>query len=69
MPPHKFFAFIFAALVALEVTLMGEIPQLWLRMIMEALAFVGTFYVVMLNARVRNWLVAMLGRIKELESY
>jgi hypothetical protein len=65
----QFFAFIFTAAVVLEIAWISEAPNVWARLALDTLAFVGTFYTVMLNARVRNWLAGVLGWIKELERY
>ena len=63
----QFFAFVFAAAVVLEIAWISEVPNVWARLVLDTLAFVGTFYAVMLNARVRNWLVGVLRWIKEAE--
>jgi hypothetical protein len=64
----QFFAFIFTAAVVLEIAWISEVPNVWARLALDTLAFVGTFYTVMLNGRVRNWLVGRLKSIKEAEA-
>ena len=65
----QFFAFIFAAVYALEVVLLENVSWLWLRLLTQTMGFGGTFYVVMLNRWVRNSLVRLLTIIKESETY
>jgi len=64
----QFFAFVFSALVFWEFAWISEIPLIWLRMPMEGLAIVVTFYLVLWNPWIRNRLVGILGRIKEAEN-
>jgi hypothetical protein len=63
----QFFAFVFAAAVVLEMAWISEVPNVWARLVLDTLAFVGTFYTVMVNGRVRNWLAGRLKWIKEAE--
>lgn len=65
----QFFAFVFAALFALEAVLLQNIPWLWLRVPCQTVGFVLTFYLILLNSRTRNLLVRLLTRFKELEQY
>jgi len=65
----QFFAFVFVAAVTLEIAWISEISNMWIRLVADSLAFAGTFYIVMVNRWVRNWLVGILRIIKELESY
>jgi hypothetical protein len=61
----QFFAFVFMAAVTLEIALISAISCVWIRLGSDTLAFVGTFYIVMLNGCVRNWLAGVLPIIKE----
>ena len=65
----QFFAFVFVALLTIEVALLQGIPWYWLRAILDLLAFAFTFYVTMVNKFVRNWLVRVMTTMKELEKY
>ncbi len=63
----QFFAFIFAAVVTLALTLLDEIPderRLW-RIATKVLVFLGLAYLTLVNARVRNALVRLLGAFKK----
>ncbi len=63
----QFFAFVFAALATLALTLLDEIPDRlfrW-RIASKLVAFFGLAYVTLVNVRVRNWLVRLLGMFKE----
>jgi len=63
----QFFAFVFAATVTLALALVDELPgRLWpWRIVAKAAVFVGLAYVTLVNVRVRNWLVRMLGAFQE----
>ena len=63
----QFFAFVFTAAAVLEIAWISEIPCVWGRLVLDTFAFVGTFYVVMVDPRVRNWLAGRLKWIKEAE--
>jgi hypothetical protein len=63
----QFFAFVFAAVVTLALTLLDEIPdrhQGW-RLAAKVIAFVGLAYVTLVDIRVRGWLSTLLCRFKE----
>lgn len=63
----QFFAFVFAAVVTLALTLLGEIPdhhRLW-RISTKVVAFFGLAYLVLVNVKVREWLARLLLSFKE----
>jgi len=61
----QFLAFVFTAAVVLELSWISQIeipsvwkiPSVWISLAADTLLFVGTFYTVMRNGRVRNWLL------------
>ena len=62
----QFFAFVFAALVSLAFTLADEIPDRHqtYRVLAKVVSFVGLGYLLLINARVRNWLAGLLTTFK-----
>jgi len=60
----QFFAFVFAALVTLALTLLDEIPDdqwpWWGRIAPKLLAFIVLGYVTLVDNRVRRWLLSRL---------
>ena len=65
----QFFAFVFAAIVGLVISLLDEIQQfkqrpLWVRIGIKIFAFMACFYIFMVNYYVRNGLVDFLGWLK-----
>ncbi len=64
----QFFAFIFAALSAFEFAIIDDLNlnTRW-KLPLQIIAFVGTFYLTMLNSFIRNRLVGVLIWIKNLE--
>lgn len=63
----QFFAFVFAALITLALTLLDEIPirPLPWRIVAKLAVFFGLAYLVLWNVRVRGWLAAFLVRFKQ----
>ena len=63
----QFFAFVFAAVFGLAVTLFDDVVQgkeLWFKLVGKASIFIATFYLFMINNWVRNELVKVLGWLK-----
>jgi bacteriorhodopsin len=63
----QFFAFVFAALVTLALALLDEIPEhhrQW-RIAAKIVVFAGLAYLTLVNVRVRDCLVRLLGAFKE----
>jgi hypothetical protein len=60
----QFFAFVFAAVLTLALTVLDEVPDdqwpLWFRIATKVLAFFGLGYVTLRNNRVRRWLLSTL---------
>jgi hypothetical protein len=64
----QFFAFVFAAVFGLTISLLDEVKCLkkpWIRMAAKLALFVGCFYIFMVNDWMRNhYLVHFLGWLK-----
>ncbi len=61
----QFFAFVFAAIVTLALTLVDEIPSPRWRIVAKIVAFFVMGYLTLVNVRVRNTLVRLLGAFKK----
>ena len=61
----QFFAFVFAALVTLALTLLDEVPDRQWRIAAKLAAFFGLAYLTLVNVRVRGWLSRLLVRFKQ----
>jgi hypothetical protein len=61
----QFFAFVFAALVTLALTLLDELPDRSWRIVTKLIAFFGLAYLTLFNVRVRGWLSVFLVRFKQ----
>ncbi len=65
----QFFGFVFAAVVTLVLTALGDLPwpRAWgLRLATKVVAFFAVAYIVLINAWTRNWLVGVLMAFKTL---
>ena len=60
----QFFAFVFAALVTLALTILDEIPNRPWRIAAKLVTFFALAYLVLVNVRVRGRLSALLVRFK-----
>lgn len=60
----QFFAFVFAATVAVALALIEEVGHPALRIGLKLVAFVGLAYAILLNSTVRNFLVGVLSAFK-----
>jgi hypothetical protein len=61
----QFFAFVFAAVATLALTLIDEMPNLYWRIGAKIISFFALAYLLLVNIRVRNWLAQALQRFKE----
>lgn len=61
----QFFAFVFAAVVTLALTLLDEIPGRPLRITAKVVAFFVLAYLLLVNVRMRGCLSTLLGIFKE----
>lgn len=61
----QFFAFVFAAVVTLALTLADEVPSTRWRITLKIVTFLLVGYLTLVNTTVRNPLVRLLGAFKK----